>query len=177
VTIRLFAFIFRKERVAVARHDTNPNREAIMSRSETLLPLLLPLSLAACGVSHTPVPMVGAATDVSALIGQWSGDYSSAESGRSGSISFTLRAAGDSAFGDVVMVPSASGIPLRPWHTQETGPASTDGRQSSAAIDGVDDPIRARERATSAERWTPMPIRKRGRGSSPRLAVSSEATA
>jgi hypothetical protein len=98
-----------------------------MYRSETLLPLLLPLSLAACGVSHTPVPMVGAAAEVSALIGQWSGDYSSAESGRAGSISFTLRAAGDSAFGDVVMVPSASGIPLRPWHSQETGPAQPTG--------------------------------------------------
>ena len=101
-----------------------------MSRSETLLPLLLPLSLAACGVSHTPVPMVGAAAEVSALIGQWSGDYSSAESGRAGSISFTLRAAADSAFGDVVMVPSASGIPLQPWRTQDmTGPQPTGAQQ------------------------------------------------
>jgi len=40
------------------------------------------------------------------LTGEWAGDYSSVESGRSGSISFTLRAAGDSAFGDVVMIPS-----------------------------------------------------------------------
>ncbi len=95
-----------------------------MFRSKTLLTLLLPLSLGACGASRAPVPMVGAAADVSALAGEWSGDYSSAESGRSGSISFTLRATDDSAFGDVVMVPSASGVPVKPWTSQQTGGGS-----------------------------------------------------
>src|SRR5207249_10261723 len=87
-----------------------------MIRSPTLPGLLmLALTLSACGASRSPVPLVGAATDVSALTGQWSGDYSSSESGRSGSIEFTLRAAGDTAFGDVVMVPTMLGRPLAPW--------------------------------------------------------------
>ena len=88
-----------------------------MIRSRTL-PTLLVLALTACGASRAPVPLVGASADVGALTGEWAGDYSSAESGRSGSISFTLRAAGDSAFGDVVMIPSALGRPLMPWRQQ-----------------------------------------------------------
>jgi len=59
--------------------------------------------------------VVGASSDLSALAGDWVGDYSSVESGRSGSITFTLRAATDSAFGDVVMVPAGLGRPLLPW--------------------------------------------------------------
>src|SRR5213596_4144595 len=85
-----------------------------MIRSPTLSTLLV-LTLTACGASRAPVPLVGASSDVTALTGEWAGDYSSAESGRNGSISFTLRAAGDSAFGDVVMVPVGLGRPLLPW--------------------------------------------------------------
>ena len=100
-----------------------------MIRSPTLFTFLA-LALTACGASRSPVPLMGASTDVGALTGEWAGDYSSAESGRSGSISFTLRAAGDSAFGDVVMIPSAWGRPLVPWRGENvTGanqqPAST----------------------------------------------------
>ncbi len=86
-----------------------------MLRFKTFFPALLPVALIACGASRSPVPVVGAATDISALAGQWVGDYSSVESGRSGSITFTLRAATDSAFGDVIMVPAGLGRPLMPW--------------------------------------------------------------
>lgn len=103
-----------------------------MLRFKTIPSVLLPLALSACGASRAPVPMVGAAADVSALTGDWSGDYSSAESGRSGSISFTLRATDDSAFGDVIMVPSASGVPLKPWSSQQTGGAQPSGGANQA---------------------------------------------
>jgi hypothetical protein len=73
------------------------------------------LLLAACAANPTPVPVVGRSADVAALAGEWSGDYSSIQSGRSGSISFTLRAAADSAFGDVVMIPAGWGRALAPW--------------------------------------------------------------
>src|SRR5207244_5991827 len=65
---------------------------------------------------QAPVPLVGAARDVAALEGQWDGSYSSAATGRSGSISFTLTATGDSAFGDVVMIPRGLGRPLQAWN-------------------------------------------------------------
>jgi len=83
-----------------------------------ILSTLLAVALGACGASRAPVPLVGSSSDVSALAGEWAGDYSSAQSGRSGSISFTLRATDDSAFGDVVMVPTAWGRPLVPWRDQ-----------------------------------------------------------
>ena len=81
----------------------------------------LPFLLAACASSPQPVPLVGTAGDVHALAGEWVGDYSSAASGRSGSITFTLRAAGDSAFGDVVMVPAGLGRSLAPWREETVG--------------------------------------------------------
>src|SRR5438552_2534469 len=86
-----------------------------MLRFKTLPIVLFPLALSACAASRSPVPLVGTSTDVGALTGEWAGEYSSSESGRSGSISFTLRAAGDSAFGDVVMIPRAWGRALVPW--------------------------------------------------------------
>jgi hypothetical protein len=60
---------------------------------------------AGCGGPGTPVPVAGTASDLAALAGEWSGEYSSDESGRSGSIVFRLVAGSDSATGDVVMSP------------------------------------------------------------------------
>src|SRR5439155_426315 len=68
----------------------------------------------ACAAAHQPrVPLAGTAGDPAALAGQWEGSYSSAATGRSGSISFTLSASSDSAFGDVVMIPRGWGRPLQ----------------------------------------------------------------
>jgi hypothetical protein len=88
-----------------------------MFRPQHLSPLFA-LALSACAASQPQVPLVGASGDISALTGEWAGDYSSAESGRSGSISFTLRATGDSAFGDVIMIPASWGRPLMPYRQQ-----------------------------------------------------------
>lgn len=70
----------------------------------------------ACGGSGTPVPVAGTASDLNALAGEWSGEYSSSESGRSGSIVFRLTAGTDSATGDVVMSPQFQrrGAPQEP---------------------------------------------------------------
>ena len=74
---------------------------------------VLALALAACASSQTPVPVVGARADVAALAGRWDGSYSSSTTGRSGSISFTLTARGDSAYGDVVMIPVGWNRPIK----------------------------------------------------------------
>ena len=78
------------------------------------------LVVAACAANQAPVPVVGHADDLASLAGEWSGEYSSTESGRSGSISFTLRSATDSAFGEVVMIPAGWGRPLAPWRGETT---------------------------------------------------------
>ena len=69
--------------------------------------------LVACGGSQSPVPVVGREADISKLAGEWSGEYSSGETGRSGSILFTLKSGTDTATGDVVMTPrfAAAGPP------------------------------------------------------------------
>ena len=90
-----------------------------MLRFTSVPAVLLSLVLAACGASRSHVPVVGSTNDLSTLAGDWAGDYSSAESGRSGSISFTLRTATDSAFGDVTMIPAGLGRPLQPWRGGE----------------------------------------------------------
>lgn len=80
-------------------------------------------ALAACTAPpQATVPLVGPTRDVAALAGHWDGAYSSAQTGRSGSISFTLVSKPDSAFGDVVMIPRGFGRPLQAW-TGATSPA------------------------------------------------------
>ena len=73
-------------------------------------------ALAACTAPpQATVPLVGPTRDVAALAGHWDGAYSSAQTGRSGSISFTLVSEPDSALGDVVMIPRGFGRPLQAW--------------------------------------------------------------
>lgn len=67
--------------------------------------IVLFAAVAACAPNPAPVPVVADQTDMSQLAGQWDGEYSSASTGRSGSISFSLVAGRDTASGDVVMVP------------------------------------------------------------------------
>jgi hypothetical protein len=55
--------------------------------------------------------MEGSSRDIARLAGTWDGEYSSVESGRTGSITFTILAGKDTALGDVVMVPE-HGQPL-----------------------------------------------------------------
>jgi hypothetical protein len=51
------------------------------------------------------VPVISETGSIEALVGNWAGQYSSAETGRSGSITFQLASEKDTAYGDVVMVP------------------------------------------------------------------------
>lgn len=61
---------------------------------------------AGCRYQPTPVPLLGKPADIAALVGSWSGGYLSVQSGRSGTVSFTVVAGKDTAFGDVVMIPT-----------------------------------------------------------------------
>ena len=92
--------------------------EGIVTRTSFVIALVAPLSLAACARATSTVPVRGSEPAVSQLAGTWSGEYSSEESGRSGSIAFELRAGADTAQGEVVMTsrgdmqpaPSASAL-------------------------------------------------------------------
>jgi hypothetical protein len=92
-------------------------------------PLVLLAAVLWCGAC-TPVinktPVSGMQTDVSRLVGDWQGDYNSAESGRRGLITFRLRAGADTAVGDVIMQsrneadPSAPDAQMVPWDALRT---------------------------------------------------------
>jgi hypothetical protein len=106
--------------------------------------------LLACGGAQTPVPVVGASTDISQLSGEWYGEYSSVESGRSGSIVFKLVAGTDTATGDVFMTPQwlmrQGNAQAQPTPQPTTTPALTirfvrvTGGQVSGALAAYTDP-------------------------------------
>ena len=76
-----------------------------MKASMRFVTLIATALLAACTSRPTPVPVMGPTSDLAALVGEWSGDYSNPETGRSGSIAFSLKAGKDNAVGSVVMRP------------------------------------------------------------------------
>ena len=57
----------------------------------------------ACASAPAPVPLLGTERAIARLAGTWQGEYASEQTGRSGVVAFTLKAATDSAFGEVVM--------------------------------------------------------------------------
>ena len=90
------------------------------------LPTALAAVALACASKPTPVTVAGSPSDRATLAGKWSGEYQSPSTGRSGSIVFNLAATGESANGDVVMIPRGYGKALVPFNqTTSTGTAWT----------------------------------------------------
>jgi hypothetical protein len=68
------------------------------------------LSSTACGWRRTPVPVISDTGSVGLLVGSWTGEYTSGETGRSGSISFELASEKDTAYCDVTMIPAVQNL-------------------------------------------------------------------
>lgn len=60
-----------------------------------------------CTYQGSPVPVAG---DTRLLEGEWEGTYTSDQTGRTGSILFSLKAGTDSAYGDVLMIPARADL-------------------------------------------------------------------
>ena len=69
---------------------------------------LVAIMLAGCALHPAPVPVRGDSWGIADLAGEWTGEYTSPDTRRSGSIRFALQAGRDTAYGDVVMVPGVS---------------------------------------------------------------------
>lgn len=81
-----------------------------MLRVSLTIVAALAASTIACA-SRTPgIQLTASDFDLNPLVGEWRGDYSSAETGRSGTIAFTLRAGESSASGNIVMIPRADSL-------------------------------------------------------------------
>ncbi len=63
-------------------------------------------SATGCASRPPDIELTSSDFDLNPLVGEWRGDYSNPETGRSGTIAFTLRAGESSASGNVVMIPS-----------------------------------------------------------------------
>lgn len=84
--------------------------------------MLLGSGLLAChSAPSQPVPMVGSASDVSALAGEWNGSYEADDGSRTGSIEFRLKSGADTATGDVLMVPMDYQRPREQPYDRQTG--------------------------------------------------------
>jgi len=67
-----------------------------------------------CRSAQNPVNIYGEKVDLELLEGEWKGDYFSKDTGRSGTIEFSLTSEGAKAFGDVLMIPRGTREPYHP---------------------------------------------------------------
>lgn len=88
-----------------------------MRRLTRFIPITIVLATLACATRrYSPVEISAKDFDVSPLVGRWTGEYHSEETGRSGNITFTLQPGEASAYGDVLMIPKTptrSMVPLQ----------------------------------------------------------------
>ena len=78
-----------------------------MKRLITIVLAVTGVAASAVGCASNPpeIELTSSDFDLNPLVGEWRGDYSNPETGRSGTIAFTLRAGESSASGKVVMIP------------------------------------------------------------------------
>lgn len=66
---------------------------------------IVSICVTACATVSPNVPVRGDPNTIRKLVGSWEGEYSGATTGRSGTISFTLKADTDTAQGEIIMIP------------------------------------------------------------------------
>jgi hypothetical protein len=81
------------------------NLEDIMKRLAFISALGAAASIMGCASNPPSTQVTASDFDLNPLVGEWRGNYSSAETGRTGTVAFTLRAGESSASGNVVMIP------------------------------------------------------------------------
>lgn len=87
-------------------YKSSRSRLLISNRFPWAVPLILIillLVLSGCKTVHTPIPVYGTSEDVTQLLGEWYGEYSSREANRHGTIYFKFDVNADSAIGQVIM--------------------------------------------------------------------------
>jgi hypothetical protein len=75
-----------------------------------IIALGLGASTLACISKPREIAVTSSDFDLNPLLGEWHGEYKGSETGRSGTIAFTLRAGEANASGNVVMIPQSAGI-------------------------------------------------------------------
>ena len=121
-----------------------------MPRISSIIAAGLAASAIACTSSTPRIELTASDFDLNPLVGEWRGNYSSAETGRSGTIAFTLRAGEASASGNIVMIPRADSL-LTPAERELVSNVSAPGssvltihfvRKEGGNLSGTLDPYR-----------------------------------
>jgi hypothetical protein len=76
-------------------------------------------------VAPIPIPVIGTRADIDSLAGEWRGEYGSVETGRSGTITFTLSTGRDTAYGEVIMIPAGYNVRVEPVDLRIGEPRNT----------------------------------------------------
>ena len=81
-----------------------------MKRLITIVLTVAGIAALAVGCASKPpeIELTSSDFDLNPLVGEWRGNYTNPEAGRSGTIAFTLRAGVSSASGTVVMIPHSA---------------------------------------------------------------------
>lgn len=87
----------------------------------------LAASMVACATKTPGTEVTASDFDLNPLVGEWRGNYSSAQTGRTGTIAFTLRAGQSSASGNVVIIPRPDSL-LTPAEREMLSNVSNPGR-------------------------------------------------
>lgn len=81
-----------------------------MHRATLLIAAGLASLSTACATKTPGIAMTASDFDLNPLVGVWRGSYSNPQTGRTGTVAFTLRAGESSATGNVVMIPRADSL-------------------------------------------------------------------
>ena len=81
-----------------------------MQRAQQILVAALAASSIACASTPPGFGVTSSDFDIAPLVGVWRGDYTNPQSGRTGTIAFTLRAGESAASGNVVMIPKPDSL-------------------------------------------------------------------
>jgi hypothetical protein len=81
-----------------------------MNRAILFTLAALTLTATACARSTPGIELASSDFDLNPLVGKWQGSYSSAQTGRTGTIAFTLRAGESAASGGVVIFPKPDSL-------------------------------------------------------------------
>lgn len=98
-------------------HSATPRWTAVLA----VMAGVMTTGFVACAPLRTPVAIEGSPQDMGAYVGRWTGTYESPVTGRTGGIVFSLRAAGDSAFGNVQMLVRDTASNVNPKDPQGAG--------------------------------------------------------
>jgi hypothetical protein len=121
-----------------------------MTRASTVIRGVIAASTLACAARSPSIELTSSDFDLNPLVGEWRGDYSSAATGRTGTIAFTLRAGEGAASGNVVMIPRADSL-LTDEEREALANTSSDGksilkinfvRKEGGSVKGTLDPYR-----------------------------------